>query len=49
MRRVFAFVPALAATLLVAACGGGGMVSSAIETMNPMNWFGSLIYQQTSQ
>ena len=41
MRRVFAFVPALAAMLLVAACGGGSMVSSAIETMNPMNWFGS--------
>jgi len=41
MRRVFAFVPALAAMLLVAGCGGGSMVSSAIETMNPMNWFGS--------
>ena len=41
MRRVFAFVPALAAMLLVAACGGGSMVSNAIESMNPMNWFGS--------
>ena len=41
MRRVFAFVPALAAMLLVVGCGGGSMVSSAIETMNPMNWFGS--------
>jgi outer membrane protein assembly factor BamB len=41
MRRVFASVAALAAMLLVAACGGGGMVSSAIDTMNPMNWFGS--------
>jgi outer membrane protein assembly factor BamB len=41
MRRVFAFVPALAAMLLVAGCGGGSMVSSAIESMNPMNWFGS--------
>jgi outer membrane protein assembly factor BamB len=41
MRRIFAFVPALAAMLLVAACGGGSMVSNAIESMNPMNWFGS--------
>ena len=41
MRRVFAFVPALAAMLLVAACGGGAMVSNAIDAMNPMNWFGS--------
>jgi outer membrane protein assembly factor BamB len=41
MRRAVAFVAALAATLLVAACGGGGMVSSAIDTINPMNWFGS--------
>ena len=41
MRCVFAFVPALAAMLLVAACGGGSMVSNAIDSMNPMNWFGS--------
>jgi outer membrane protein assembly factor BamB len=41
MRRIFAFVPALAAALLVAACGGGGMVSNAIDSINPMNWFGS--------
>ncbi len=41
MKRVFAFVPALAATLLVAACGGGSMVGGAINSMNPMNWFGS--------
>jgi outer membrane protein assembly factor BamB len=41
MRRVFAFVPALAAMLLVSACGGGGMVSDAIDKINPMNWFGS--------
>jgi outer membrane protein assembly factor BamB len=27
--------------LLVAACGGGGMVSDAIDTINPKNWFGS--------
>jgi outer membrane protein assembly factor BamB len=41
MRRVFAYVAALAAMLVVAACGGGSMVSSAIDTINPMNWFGS--------
>ena len=41
MRQLFAFVLALAATLFVAACGGGSMVSNAIESMNPMNWFGS--------
>ncbi len=41
MRRTFALVPALAATLLIAACGGGNMVSNAIDTINPMNWFGS--------
>jgi outer membrane protein assembly factor BamB len=41
MRRAVAVVAALAAMLLVAACGGGGMVSDAIDTMNPMNWFGS--------
>ena len=41
MKRVFAFVLALTATLLVAGCGGGSMVSSAIESINPMNWFGS--------
>lgn len=41
MTRAFAFALALSATLLVAACGGGGMVSNAIETINPLNWFGS--------
>jgi outer membrane protein assembly factor BamB len=41
MRRAFTFVPALAAPLLVAACGGGSMVSNAIDSINPMNWFGS--------
>lgn len=35
--RVLASVAALA----LAGCGGGGMVSDAIDTMNPMNWFGS--------
>ncbi|MFH1044508.1 MAG: outer membrane protein assembly factor BamB [Pseudomonadota bacterium] len=41
MKRFFAFALVLGATLLVAACGGSGMVSSAIDSMNPMNWFGS--------
>jgi hypothetical protein len=41
MRRVFACVAALAAMPLVAACGGGSMISSALDTINPMNWFGS--------
>jgi outer membrane protein assembly factor BamB len=41
MRRVFAYFTALAAMLLVAACGGGSMISNAIDTINPMNWFGS--------
>ncbi len=41
MMRVFASVLALAAMLLLAGCGGGSMVSNAIDTINPMNWFGS--------
>jgi hypothetical protein len=41
MRRFSASVSALAAALLVSACGGGGMVSEAIDKVNPMNWFGS--------
>ena len=41
MKRVFAFVPAVTAMLLVSACGGGAAVSSAIESINPTNWFGS--------
>lgn len=41
MKRVVAIVLALAAMLLVAGCGGGSMVSNAIEKINPMNWFGS--------
>jgi outer membrane protein assembly factor BamB len=41
MKRAFAYAAALGATLSLAACGGGGMVSSAIDTLNPLNWFGS--------
>jgi outer membrane protein assembly factor BamB len=41
MRRVCAFVSALATMLLVAACAGGSTVSSAIDKINPLNWFGS--------
>ena len=41
MKRGLARVLPLAPMLLVAACGGGSMVSSAIDSINPMNWFGS--------
>ncbi len=41
MKRVFATVAILSAALLLAACGGGSMVSDAIDTINPLNWFGS--------
>ena len=41
MRQTRACVPALIAALALAGCGGGAMVSSAIDTINPMNWFGS--------
>jgi outer membrane protein assembly factor BamB len=41
MKRVFAFVLALGAVPLLAGCGGGSMVSNAIDNINPMNWFGS--------
>jgi outer membrane protein assembly factor BamB len=41
MKRWSAFAVALTGTLLVAGCGGGSMVSNAIDTINPMNWFGS--------
>jgi len=40
MRRVLARGLAIAALLQLAACGGG-MVSSVIDSVNPMNWFGS--------
>jgi outer membrane protein assembly factor BamB len=41
MRRAIAFAPVLGAALALAGCGGGSMVSNAIDTINPMNWFGS--------
>jgi outer membrane protein assembly factor BamB len=38
--RALAFVPVFAAVAMVAlaGCAGGGAVSSAIDTINPMNW-----------
>jgi outer membrane protein assembly factor BamB len=41
MKRGFAVATVLSAALVLAACGGGSMVSSAIDTINPLNWFGS--------
>ena len=41
MRRGFASVALLGAVLLLASCGGGSTISSAIDTINPLNWFGS--------
>ena len=41
MKRLFALVAMLSALPLLAACGGGSMVSNAIDTINPMNWFGN--------
>jgi outer membrane protein assembly factor BamB len=41
MRHVFTLFTALMAMLLLAACAGDSAVSSAIDSMNPMNWFGS--------
>ena len=41
MKRVSSSVAVLSAALSLAACGGGSMVSNAIDTINPMNWFGS--------
>lgn len=40
MKRLFALVAALSAAPLLVGCGGG-MISNAIDTVNPMNWFGS--------
>jgi outer membrane protein assembly factor BamB len=41
MKRRFACVAVLSALPLLAACGGGSTVRSAIDAVNPMNWFGS--------
>ena len=41
MKRASAFVLALAVMPLVPGCGGGSMLSNAIESINPINWFGS--------
>lgn len=41
MKRTRTWVLASVAVLSLAGCGGGSMVSDAIDTMNPMNWFGS--------
>ena len=41
MKRSSAFAVALTGTLLAAGCGGGAMVSNVIDTINPLNWFGS--------
>jgi outer membrane protein assembly factor BamB len=41
VRPARAWVLASLAALAVAGCGGGATVSSALDTMNPMNWFGS--------
>jgi len=38
MKRLFACA---AMALSLAGCGGSSMVSNAIDTINPMNWFGS--------
>lgn len=41
MKRLLALVAMLSAVPLLAGCGGGSMVSNAIDTINPMNWFGN--------
>jgi len=41
MKHRRAFVAMLGAVSLLAGCGGGSMVRNAIDTINPMNWFGS--------
>lgn len=39
--RPLALVPVFAAALALAGCAGGGAVSSAMDSINPMNWGGS--------
>ncbi len=41
MKRQLALAAAWGAALLLAGCGGGSMVSNTIDTINPLNWFGS--------
>ena len=41
MKRTLAFAAMLSAALLLAGCGGGSTVSNVIDTINPLNWFGS--------
>ena len=41
MRQARAFALAQIAALALSGCGGGAMVSSAMDTINPLNWFGS--------
>lgn len=40
MKRLITSAPLLG-VLLLAGCGGGSMVSSAVDAINPLNWFGS--------
>ncbi len=41
MKRALALALVLGVALLLAGCGGGRAISSAIDTINPFNWFGS--------
>lgn len=41
MKRLTGFALPLAAAALLAGCGGGSMVSNTLDTINPLNWFGS--------
>jgi len=41
MRQARAFVLTQIAALALTGCGGGAAVSSALESINPINWFGS--------
>ena len=41
MMRALARVAMLSTTLMVAGCGGGRRFANAIDSINPVNWFGS--------
>ena len=41
MKRASALAPVLGVALLLAGCGGGSSVGDALDTINPLNWFGS--------